>query len=105
MTLSTMVVENFIQTFFRSPYPMTGGMKNTEVSSGKFIFLLITFLILILIKAFIVYLGYNYMAPRIMYSLSIEKNMTLEQIQSRFHPITFVESVIFVILMNTLFSS
>jgi hypothetical protein len=105
MTLSTMVVENFIQTFFRSPYPMSGGMKNTQVSSGQFLFLFITFLILILIKAFIVYLGYNYMAPRIMYSLSIDNKMTFEEIQSRFHPITFVESVIFVILMNTLFSS
>jgi hypothetical protein len=86
---------------------MNGGKMNNSNSSmystkqtNVLIILLMT-LIAILLKGLIVYLLYNFMAPKIIYSLS--ENKTLEIIESNFKPISFSESVLLVILTNTLF--
>jgi flagellar biogenesis protein FliO len=63
---------------------------------------LLMILFVILLKGVIVYLLYNFMVPKIIYSLS--ENKTLEIIESNFKPISFSESVLLVILTNTLFS-
>jgi hypothetical protein len=72
--------------------------KGTTVLMYIFITILVIF-----IKAYIVYLGYNYMMPRLIFSLSKEKNMN--EVSKNFKPIGYVESLILVIFANTLFSA
>jgi hypothetical protein len=83
---------------------MSGGSKNNNISNKPnfFTVMLIT-LLLILVKGFIVYLAYNLIMPKIIYSVS--KDRTLEDIEDNFRPLSYFESVIFAILTNTLFSS
>ena len=107
MTVSSLLIEN-IATFLNSDQIMKGGkMNNTGVSSqgGKtsnvFLIMVITF-IYIMIKGFIVYILYNMLVPRLIYSLS--KDRSVEDVQNNFKPITYIESVLVVILFNTLFS-
>ena len=82
--------------------------KNLDSNSSMYstkqtnvLIILLMTLIAILLKGLIVYLLYNFMAPKIIYSLS--ENKTLEIIESNFKPISFSESVLLVILTNTLF--
>jgi len=76
--------------------PMTNNIKTPGVIS---LFLIV--LLLLLIKGFIVYVLYNYLVPEIIYSLS---NKSKEDIENNFKPITFIQSILLVILFNTLFS-
>lgn len=76
---------------------MTNGVKTPSI----FLLFLIA-LLLLLIKGFIVYILYNYLVPEIIYSLS---NKSKEDIENDFKPITFMQSVLLVILFNTLFSA
>ena len=124
MTLTSLLVENFVDMVQHSnasvtnSYSMTGGAVKRTVPSmsssstqprsfGNFILLLVIFLIIILIKAFIVYIGYNYIVPRLQYSLysTTDKKISLEEMEMNFRKITFTESIILVIFFNTLFSS
>jgi hypothetical protein len=85
---------------------ISGGAKNFVNNSPKsnlFTVMLIT-LILLLVKGFIVYLAYNLLMPKLIYSISNDKR-TLEDIESNFIPLSYMESIIFVILANTLFSA
>ena len=100
------LIQNMAELFTMSS-SMNGGKMNNSNSSmystkqtNVLIILLMT-LIAILLKGLIVYLLYNFMAPKIIYSLS--ENKTLEIIESNFKPISFSESVLLVILTNTLF--
>ncbi len=108
MTLTSLLVNNFMETFVNSPNvpnAMIGGKRmdmRKPRSTGEFFTLLLIFLIIILIKAYIVYLGYNYVMPRILYSLNQERSSTLQEVESKFRPISFTESIILTIFMNTL---
>lgn len=100
---SNLLIQNIAELFTMSSV-MNGGKSNnvgyTNKQTNVFIILLMT-LFFILIKGLIVYLLYNFMVPKIMYSLSEGK--TLETIESNFKTLSFSESVLLVILANTLF--
>jgi hypothetical protein len=106
MTLTSYVVENFVNSLSDNSIKF-GGAKNSmnSMKSPSVFMLLFILLVIILIKAFIVYLGYNFIVPKLMYSLSQEDNKSLQKIQSKFRPITFVEAIILSIFTSTLFSS
>ncbi len=105
MTLTSLVVENFVNSISSNSLK-SGGAKGMNVHSPPSMFMLLfVLLLIILIKAFIVYLGYNFIVPKLMYSLSQEENKSLMKIQSKFRPITFVEAIILSIFTSTLFSS
>jgi hypothetical protein len=101
MTISSMVIQNIIDLYKSNI--MKGG-KNIGVMQPKetnFFLLLFVILIYLLIKGLIVYIAYNYMVPKLMYSLS---KKTMEEIVKEFRPISYTESILLVILFNTLFS-
>jgi len=83
------------------------GIKgNPSISNGiKFESVLLLFLfalLLLLIKGYIVYILYNFLVPEIIYSLS---NKSKEEIKNYFKPISFMQSILLVILFNTLFNT
>jgi hypothetical protein len=111
MTTTSFLIQN-IAELFSMPSVMTGGKmnKNLDFDSTSYatkqkniLFMLLGVLIMLLLKGLIVYLLYNFMMPKIMYSLS--ENKSLEIIESNFKTISFTESVLLVILFNVLFSS
>ena len=83
---------------------------NQQLGGGKQVankmqFTLTTFFLILLgifIKGLIVYLGYNLIMPKLMYSVG-SGNKSLAEIEANFKPINYIESVILVILTNTLF--
>ena len=87
---------------------MYGGknMKNDIIESKQknILFTLIVLLFVLLINGLIVFLVYNMLAPKIIYSLS-NNTKSLDEIEANFKPITYMESVLLVILTKTLFSS
>ncbi len=109
MTLTSLLVENFVSSISSNDIntKMVGGAafnKNVSKSSGFFTLLLVVLFIL-LIKAVIVYIGYNFIVPRIIYSLSQEPNKSLDKIEANFKKITYLEALILSIFVSTLFSS
>lgn len=104
MTMTSLLAENFVNSVMPSSNTMTGGVRgmNGASSTGRFFALLLVFLIIILIKSYIIYLGYNYIMPRMIFSLNQEKASTPQEVMSRFRPITFTESIILTIFANTL---
>ena len=112
MTISTFVIQN-VAELFTSNSLMNGGKTNNKISieginsfPSKQNFILIslfTYLLILLIKGFIVYLLYNLLMPKLIYSLS--ENKSLEMTEINFKPISFSESILLVIFTNTLFSS
>jgi len=76
-----------------------GSMKN-KGDTQIMIFMLA--LISIFIKGLIVYLGYNLLMPKLIFSVA-GAGKTLEDIENNFRPLSYWESVILVILTNTLF--
>jgi len=79
---------------------MSGGGLKYKGDTQIMIFMLA--LISIFIKGLIVYLGYNLLMPKLMYSIA-GSNKSLEDIENNFRPLNYWESVILVILTNTLF--
>lgn len=101
--MTSLLAENFVNSVMPSSNIMKGGVRGMEGSStGRFFALLVVFLIIILIKSYIVYLGYNYIMPRIIFSLNQEKASSPQEVMSRFRPITFTEAIILTIFANTL---
>jgi uncharacterized sodium:solute symporter family permease YidK len=102
--MATSLLINNITDFMTTSSIMQGGKLNNNVSNKQNTVLLsfVMIIIALLLKGFIVYLLYNYMVPKIMYSLSEHKSY--ETIESNFKPISFSESILLVILTNTLFS-
>lgn len=104
MTTSTFLIKN-IASLMASNAIMGGGNKLNGTNKSSFIFYsLILVFISLLLKGFIVHILYNYLVPKLMYSLS-KGNNSLENIESNFKPISFTEAILLVILANTLFSS
>jgi cytochrome b subunit of formate dehydrogenase len=109
MTTTTLLVQNIADLFSMSSF-MQGGKMNNSMNSSTYnskqkniLMIILILLILLLIKGLIVYLLYNFMMPKLIYSFS--ENKSLEIIESNFKPISFTESVLLVILFNVLFSS
>jgi len=109
MSATTLLVQNIADLFSMSSI-MQGGKMNNSINgtmyNGKqknILMIILMLLILLLIKGLIVYLLYNFMIPKLIYSFS--ENKSLEIIESNFKTISFTESVLLVILFNVLFSS
>lgn len=104
MTMTSLLAENFVNSMMHSSKAMTGGVRGMGEGSsiGRFFALLFVFLIIILIKSYIIYLGYNYIMPRVIFSLNQDKSSTPQEVMSRFRPITFIEAIILTIFANTL---
>ena len=108
---TTFLIQNIAELYTMSSF-MEGGKLNKNNryidninytnKQQNILISLIMILIAILLKGVIVYLLYNFIVPKIIYSLS--ENKSLEIIESNFKPISFSESVLLVILTNTLFS-
>jgi cytochrome b subunit of formate dehydrogenase len=108
---TSFLIQNIAELYTMSSF-MEGGKlnkNNTSIDNGIYankqkniLISLLMILFVILLKGVIVYLLYNFMVPKIIYSLS--ENKSLEIIESNFKPISFSESVLLVILTNTLFS-
>jgi hypothetical protein len=103
--MTSLLAEHFVNSVLpTSSGNMTGGVRsmNQASSPSRFFALLLVFLIIILIKSYIVYLGYNYIMPRIIFSLNQDKSSSPQEVMSKFRPITFTESIILTIFANTL---
>jgi len=108
---TTFLIQNIAELYTMSSF-MQGGKinkNNTYIDNINYtskqhniLISLLMILIAILLKGIIVYLLYNFIVPKIIYSLS--ENKSLEIIESNFKPLSFSESVLLVILTNTLFS-
>jgi hypothetical protein len=108
---TTFLIQNIAELYTMSSFFEGGKINknNTYIDSINYahkqkniLISLLMILIAILLKGVIVYLLYNFIVPKIIYSLS--ENKSLEIIESNFKPISFSESVLLVILTNTLFS-
>jgi hypothetical protein len=99
--MSGLMIKTLAQYLTGNTNKMYGGgnMKN-KGDTQIMIFMLA--LISIFIKGLIVYLGYNLLMPKLMFSVS-GAGKTLEDIENNFRPLNYWESVILVILTNTLF--
>jgi hypothetical protein len=87
---------------------MTGGKMNKNIDpytnkQNNVFFILLTILLMLLLKGLIVFLIYNFLAPKLISSLSTNKS--IEDIENNFKSISYPESILMVILFNTLFSS
>jgi hypothetical protein len=78
-----------------------GGAKSDNVFV-KFLIMFISIMIIFLLKGLIIYISYNYIMPKLIYSLSQDPAKTEEKIRANFRLLTFSESVVLVILMLTL---
>jgi len=102
---TNLLIKNIAELFSVSSI-MQGGKTNninnyTNKQNNFFISILMV-LLLILIKGSIIFLLYNFLVPKLIYSLS--ENKSLEIIESNFKTLSFSESVLLVIFTNTLFS-
>lgn len=104
----TGLIENMVDMLVYSNIMYGGGNKNGMVSpyeskQKNILFTILILLFVLLINGLIIYLLYNMLVPKIMYSLS--ENKSLDIIEANFKPITYMESVLLVIFTKTLFSS
>ena len=100
---SQFLLQNLSDLISLSSTKNGGSMNNIyNNKQNNFLFMLIGFMILILIKGLIVYYSYNFVVPKVIYSLS--ENKTLETIESNFKPLSYSESLLLVILTITLFN-
>ena len=99
MTTVNFLIENAVKSLNSSKI-MHGGAPNNKNSSNMIMIFLFS-LIGLLIKGYIIYLTYNMIVPKVIYSLS--ENKTLENIENNFKQLTYMESLLLVIFTNTLF--
>ncbi len=96
--LSQMVVSFLTRTGSSNMY---GGGKGFTA----FVYLFFVFLLLLLVKAYIVKIAYNHVMPSLMYSLDVKSGASYEELQTKhFRPIVYVEAILVVILFNMLFT-
>jgi len=95
-------LSGLIASFFQKNGVMVGGGNGNKL--GTFLYLLIIFIILLLVKSYIVQIAYNHVMPTLIYSMDVKSNMKYEEIKNNFRQITYVEAILVVILFNMLFS-
>ena len=102
---TNLLIQNMAELFSVSSI-MKGGrsdnMNSYMSKQNNFLVSILMILLLILIKGCIIFLLYNFLVPKIIYSLS--ENRSLEIIESNFKTLSFSESILLVIFTNTLFS-
>ena len=99
-----LLVTNIVDTLTYSSLSMVGGKINQNYSSkNNFFSVILILFILLLIKGYIIYILYNNLVPKIIYSLSDKKS--LDYIEDNFKELSYIESIMLVIFANTLFSS
>jgi hypothetical protein len=98
--MSGLMIKTLAQYLTGNSNKMYGGNMKYKGDTQIMIFMLS--LISIFIKGLIVYLGYNLLMPKLMYSVA-GPNKSLEDIENNFRPLNYWESIILVILTNTLF--
>lgn len=109
MTITTALVQNITELFNNNNGSMNGGKfnnTNSTFSQNKnknFLVMLLVTLLFLLLKGLIVYLTFNFMAPKLIHSL-VKPNDSLEHIEANFKQLSYTDSILFVILFNTLFS-
>lgn len=97
-----MLKSGFLTETLANKLSQIGGRNVTsKQDSSGMVFLLA--LIAIFIKGLIVYLGYNLLIPKLMYSLNVHPGKTLADYENNFRPLNYWECVVLVILTNTLF--
>ena len=94
------LINNMMNKYNSSNKLLSGGNKTISTQPNMLTLFFIALLLLIT-KGFIVYILYNFLVPEIIYSLS---NKSKEDIEKQFKPISFMQSILLVILFNTLFS-
>ena len=99
--MSGLMIKTLAQYLTGNNNKMYGG-ANMKSKGDTQIMIFMLALISIFIKGLIVYLGYNLLMPKLMFSVA-GAGKTLEDIENNFRPLTYWESVILVILTNTLF--
>jgi hypothetical protein len=101
-----MSIQSELVTIFTSLFQgnrvMSGG--GTANKLGSFFYLLMIFLILLLVKSYIVQVAYNHVVPVLIYSMDVKRSMKYEEVRENFRPIRYVEAILVVILFNMLFS-
>jgi hypothetical protein len=106
MTFSSILLDNIPDIFNITSSLMKGGKSVETVyqpSRRNPFMIFIIILLMILLKGLIVYLLYNSLVPKLIYSLSNNKR-TQEDIINNFRTLSYSESVLLVILFNTLFT-
>ena len=99
--MSGLMIKTLAQYLTGYSNKMYGG-GNIKNKGDTQIMIFMLALISIFIKGLIVYLGYNLLMPKLMFSVA-GPNKSLEDIENNFRPLNYWESVILVILTNTLF--
>ena len=74
----------------------SGGSMNKNSSNFFGFYLFLISLLFFVIKVLLVMISYNFVVPRLLSSYSVDMR--------KYRPITFVESIFLVILLNNLFS-
>jgi len=100
--MSGLMIKTLAQYLTGSSNKMYGGSSMKNKGSDTHIMIFMLALISIFIKGLIVYLGYNLLMPKLMFSVA-GPNKSIEDIENNFRPLNYWESVILVILTNTLF--
>jgi len=98
-----MSIQQLIETILKSNRSSItlGGNKITS-NGTSFFELLLIFLVVLLIKGFIVYVLYNNLMPQIIASFS---GKDINKVMEDFRELNYMESILLVILLNTLFSN
>jgi len=107
MSATQLLIKNLTELLSSSSSAHIGGtnITNGDAKASILLYSLILILISILIKGYIVYLLYNFLVPKLIYSLSSSINpRSLEMIENNFKTLTFGECILLVIFFNTLFS-
>jgi hypothetical protein len=105
MTFTNILIDNIPDIFNITSSVMKGGksMETYRPLRRDPFMVFIIILLMILLKGLIVYLLYNNLVPKLIYSLSNDYR-TQEDIINNFKTLTYSESILLVILFNTLFT-
>jgi hypothetical protein len=107
MSATQLLIKNLSELLSSSTI-LTGGQKGGPAQIDKssiLLYSMVLILISILIKGYIIYLIYNFLVPKLIYSLSSSTNTrSLETIENNFKTLSFGECILLVIFFNVLFS-
>jgi hypothetical protein len=96
-----LLFQSIIQNF-SSKSTMYGGKLNQPNPTNNIFLTFLILIILLLLKGYIVFIIYNSLVPKLIHSFS--DNKSLENKPNNFRELSFTESILLVILTNTLFS-